>query len=243
MPITTLNSAIAGVFPDQCISCGALIGEGAGLCPSCWTDTPFIHDTCCKFCAAPLPGERISELEICDACLETKRPWRTGASVLTYKDRGRGLVLTLKHRKKFEIAPVLAGWMAQRAKRMIHEDTILVPIPSHWTRLVMRGFNPAAELARCIAKQTEAQVLPNALMRIRRVEKQTGKDMAARFENQRGSIAVNPRYRERLGKRPVVLVDDVFTTGATLTAATSALLSVNVERVDVLTLARRVRDA
>jgi predicted amidophosphoribosyltransferase len=104
----------------------------------------------------------------------------------------------------------------------------------HWTRLLSRRYNQAAELARALSALTGLETLPDALVRTRRTPVQDGLGVDARFLNTDGAI----RAARPLTGRSVVLLDDVMTSGATLSAATEACLAAGASRVSVLVLAR-----
>lgn len=124
----------------------------------------------------------------------------------------------------------------------LQDDTILVPVPLHWTRLLTRRYNQSALLAHWAAHHLHRPVAPDALIRTRRTHKLDGHSRDARFAALQGVIAPHPR-RTALNGRHVLLIDDVMTSGATLAAATEAALAAGATGVCVLHLARVAKDA
>ena len=119
---------------------------------------------------------------------------------------------------------------------------MLVPVPLHWLRLAQRRYNQAAVLAHAIAKQVNVPVETAALTRIRRTLSQGEMPSArARAKNVVRAFAVAEKDKPRLAGRKIVLVDDVLTTGATLSACAKALTRAGAGSVSVITLARVVR--
>jgi ComF family protein len=173
-------------------------------------------------------------MAVCDDCLALARPWDRGRAALLYEGGGRRLVLRLKHGDRTDLARPAARWLAEAGRDLLVPGTLLVPVPVHWTRLLSRRYNQAAELARALSALSGLETLPDALVRTRRTPVQDGLGVDARFLNTIGAI----RAARPMTGRSVVLIDDVMTSGATLSAATEACLAAGASRVSVLVLAR-----
>jgi ComF family protein len=232
--IALMKGAIRIVYPDQCVACGEQVEGAHGLCPSCWAETPFVRGLACDSCGQPLLGDRRDGTAVCDDCLALPRPWDRGRAALLYERGGRRLVLRLKHGDRTDLARPAARWLAEAGRDVLAPGTLLVPVPVHWTRLLSRRYNQAAELARALSALTGLDTVPDALVRTRRTKVQDGLGVDARFLNTDGAI----RATRALTGRAVVLIDDVMTSGATLSAATEACLVAGASRVSVLVLAR-----
>lgn len=233
--------ALALLYPTQCVGCGGFVEEEHSLCAECWRDTPFVDGAVCDSCGVPLLGGDSGDRDQCDDCLRTPRPWSRGRTALIYSGRGRRLALGLKHGGREDIAETAGHWMARAGREIITEQTVFAPVPLHWMRLVRRRYNQAALLSNALGQVTGCQVIADALIRpvrTRRLDRLSPED---RFATLAHAIAPNPK--RDLTDLSVVLVDDVMTSGATLAAATEAATSAGAARVDVLTLARAVRDA
>lgn len=230
------------LYPDQCVACGGLVDGSGGLCAPCWAATPFLDGLLCDACGVPLLGEAVGVRPLCDDCMAEHPPWVQGRAVMAYRDTARRMVLGLKHSDRLDLVRPAAGWMAARGAVLNAEGVVLVPVPLHWTRLLMRRFNQAALLAREVARIWGRDAVPDALIRTRRTRPQERMTKAERLENQRGAIRVNPAQVPKVSGRPVVLVDDVMTSGATLSVAARALAEAGSGEVRVLTLARVVKE-
>lgn len=237
-----MQSPLAILYPPQCVNCGAPISDDHGLCGKCWAETPFITGHVCEKCGVPLPGESNGEADLCDDCMQVVRPWSHGRAALAYEGNARRMVLQIKLSDRLDLVPPAAGWMARAGRDLIRPDTLVVPVPAHWSRVFIRRYNQAAELARALARYAGVEVAPTALIRPRRTEKQEGLDRETRLKNLEGAIRPHPKRGEVLSGRRVVLVDDVMTSGATIAAATQACLDAGALDVSSLVLARTVKD-
>lgn len=239
-----LQSLLSLAFPPQCLACGQETSADKGLCASCWRDAPFISGLTCAACDLPLPGESgQGGKALCDSCLIAPRPWRRGHAVFLYEGTARRLVLSLKHGDRTDLVKPMAGWMAARAGRANDPPPLVVPVPLHFWRRLQRRFNQSALLAHEVARRLGAPFAPDVLRRQRRTRPQEGMSLEDRFNNQRDAFLVSPGHMPGIAGRDVLLIDDVMTSGATLSAATEALHAAGVASVDVLVLARVARDS
>lgn len=226
------------IYPDQCASCDALTDAPHGLCGSCWSDTSFLFGKTCHLCGAPIPGADDGDEVPCDDCLATPRPWTRGWAALEYQGKARSLILRLKHSDRTDLARPLSTWMADRLRGRLPTDTVVVPIPVHPIRMVQRRYNQSALLARGIARELGLGMEVDALLRVRATPRLDGMTAVERFAKLDGAIRAHPRRVNRLAGRPVLVVDDVMTSGATLHTASVALSGAGAKDVSVAILAR-----
>lgn len=228
------------VFPPECLGCAARVEDAFAICGSCWADTPFILGAACDLCGTGLPGQTPAEGEvlICAECQRVPRAWDHGRAVFSYEGVGRKLVLSLKHGDRTDIARAAGPWLARAAHDLVQDNSLLVPVPLHWTRLAKRRFNQSALLAWSLARHCDAEVEPQALLRLRPTPTQEGRSFDARYQNVDEAIIPHPRKGEAMKGRSVVLIDDVMTSGATLAIATEACRQAGAAKVCVLALAR-----
>lgn len=225
------------IYPPRCLSCGGLVESNSGLCVSCWQDTPFIGGLICDMCGTPLPGQS-EEIEYCDNCMTDPFSWDKGRAALMYRDVGRQLVLRLKHGDRHDIAGPAGKWMAQRVPGLIIKDPLICPVPLHPIRHISRRFNQAALLSNAVAHELNAEHCPDALQRHKRTQKLDGKTRAERFSHLKGAISVNPKYKNLISERNIVLVDDVMTSGATLSTCSEALVGAGAAQICICVMAR-----
>jgi len=231
------------LYPPRCTICGEPVESDFGLCGPCWRDTPLISGLCCETCGVPLPGEGSGQAEFCDDCLTIARPWSKGRAAVLYRDNGRKLVLALKHGDRHDIVRPAAQWMAGAARPILSQDMTIAPIPLHWTRFLRRRFNQSALLAQAVATHLDLPYCPDLLIRSRRTRVLDGLGRDGRHETLCGAIKAHAGRRHHLDGRVILLVDDVMTSGATLSAATEACFAAGARDVRVLVLARVAKDA
>ncbi len=241
---TMAGRLVNALYPPTCLTCPTLVEQHGTLCPTCWRATPFIFGTCCDLCGVPLPhsGSQMADAApICDDCLTTARPWEQGRAALLYGERARRILIGLKYYDRQDHAPVAAAWLARASQPMIRPDMLLAPIPLAWLRLVKRRYNQAALLSRFMARRLALEHCPDLLVRTRATGTQDGRGRAGRFANVEGAFAPHPRRAHLIRDRHILLVDDVMTSGATLAAASEALLAAGAASVRVSVLARVTR--
>lgn len=239
-----LQSLIQAIYPPQCVMCEAQTEVDFALCGPCWAETPFISGLCCDACGSPLPGQgEPEEGLLCDDCMVIARPWSKGRAALIYKDKARRLVMSIKHGDRTDLVRAAGPWMARAASDLIKPDSLIVPVPLHRFRLLRRRFNQASLLAQHVARATNTECVPDALVRPKKTAPLEGHSRDQRFQSLSGAIEPHRKRGTMLRGRNVVLIDDVMTSGATFAAATEACMAVGAHDVCVLALARVVKDA
>ena len=214
------------LVPRRCAACGRL---GATLCGACRVDLPRLRGPFCARCGAPTawPVKR------CLECSGRRLAFASARAAVAYHGPVRPLVAAWKERGLRLIAQEAADVIANTVERPY--VAALAFVPPDGDRSVKRGHHPAERLARELGTLWELPVVP-ALGRTRAPRPQRGLNLAARRQNVAGAFRARARVPTRLG-----LVDDVYTTGATASAASSALRAAGARHVDVVTFARAVR--
>ncbi len=228
-----LVSALHCLYPPTCLLCGAAGHEGLDLCSGCVRDLPHNANPC-RRCALPLPaGAEAGAL--CGRCQIEAPVFERCHGALRYEGAVRHLVGRLKFDGKLAHGRLLCrllGDYLEASGAQLPE--LLLPVPLHPRRLRQRGFNQALELARPLGRRFNVPVRASACKRIRATRPQAELELAERRGNLRGAFAL----RKDLPARHVAIVDDVVTTGATVSALAGVLLRHGVKRVDVWAAAR-----
>jgi predicted amidophosphoribosyltransferase len=233
---------VGALYPPACVACGALAERDFALCGPCWREAGFLMGALvCDACGVPLPG-RDDGAVLCDDCLRHPRAWARGRAALPYRGTGRDLVLALKHADRTDLARPLGLWMAAAARPLLVPGQVIVPVPLHWTRLLTRKQNQAQLLAREVGRALGLPVLPDALLRRRRTRSLGHEGREARHRALDGAIVPHPRRGGALAGRPVLLLDDVMTSGATLTAAAEAAREAGASDIAVIVAARALHE-
>lgn len=187
-------------------------------------------------------GPETSTRELCDTCLDETPPWTKGRAAWVYDGTAQRFVLLFKHSDRTDLAKPAAQWMLRASRGLLTPDSLLVPVPLHWTRMFRRRYNQAALLSTELAKLSGCDHVPDLLKRTRSAGKMTNHSRSQRRATLSGAIATNPRRAQLARDRQIVLVDDVMTSGATLRACAAALQDAGALRVDMLVLARAVKE-
>ena len=234
------RSVLNALLPPRCLACGTLVSTPGSLCPGCWQEIDFLAPPQCGICGLPFaydPGPEV----FCGACLRRRPDYDRARAVMRYDDHSRSLVLGFKHGDRTEAAPAFARWMERAGAELLGEAEMILPVPLHWRRLFTRRYNQAALLAQALGRATGLPYRPDILRRRRHTPPQGRLSPSARKRNLRGAFAVDARRRPEIKGRSLLLIDDVLTTGATLSACARVLRRAGARRVDALVLARVVR--
>ncbi|MEE8187831.1 MAG: ComF family protein [Kiloniellales bacterium] len=232
--------ALNAILPPRCLSCGVTVDALGRLCADCWERADFLTPPVCAACGFPFAFDLGPET-LCGACLRETPVFARARAVLRYGETSRRLLLGFKYADRTEGAAAYGAWLARAGAELLAEADMVAPVPLHWRRLFGRRYNQAALLARALEGQCEAPVVPDLLLRRRATRSQARLSPEARRRNVAGAFAVNPARAALIDGRRVLLVDDVLTTGATVSACARTLKRAGAAAVDVLVLARVVR--
>lgn len=216
------------IFPPTCANCHTV---GTLLCEACIDAMPWVPLPICPRCGRPLdrPAEQ------CYLCARRPLPLQQVRTAVYFIEPVQSLVHQLKYKHRFALAQPLADLMLRFRPRWQTPVDAIVPIPLHARRYRQRGYNQAELLARRLSQQLQIPLNTSTLQRIQHTRSQVGLSRAARHANVADAFAVTD---QQLWGQHILLVDDVFTTGATLSAATDALLAAGVTAVSGYCLAR-----
>ncbi|WP_377278051.1 ComF family protein [Rhizobium sp. R86522] len=235
------GSALRGLFhliyPPACAHCHARVASHHALCAQCWGDMRLIDKPYCPVLGLPFahdPGEGM----VSPQAIAHPPVFDRLRSVALHEGVARHLVHDLKYRDRVDLAPMMAGWMLRAASVEIVACDAIVCVPLHRMRIFRRMFNQSAELARHVARQSGKPFFAEVLVRRKRTQQQVGLTANQRSLNVRGAFGVPAGLEDLVFGKRLVLVDDVYTTGATVSAATTALKKAGAQDVTVLTFAR-----
>ena len=224
------------IWPPRSLLSDTIVDRPGVIEPALWGELRFLTEPLCMRCGFPLPDD-VGPGAVCGACAGREPAYDSARAALAYDDHARRLVLDLKRGGRRDGLGVYARWMAAAAGEALARADFLAPAPMHWTRLAVRSFNQAAWLAQALARASDKAWRPGALTRVKRRKSQAGLSASERCRNVGGAIKASARFE---GKT-ILVVDDVFTTGATLEACARALRKAGAAEVHAVTLARVVR--
>jgi ComF family protein len=225
------------ILPPRCFGCGEITLEHHTLCAACWKNCTFLSFPWCALCGWPFPFETPQQT-LCPHCHHLPPLFVQCRSALAYNETCRHFILKLKQGDGMYLAPALSKLMIQAGQDVLAKTDLLIPVPLHWKRLFLRQYNQAALLSKHITNQTGVPTCTGLIKRHRSTPKQGRQNRKERAANVRGAFTVPLEKKNLIKGKRLTLVDDVFTTGATLTECSRILLNEGAKEVRVLTLAR-----
>jgi ComF family protein len=225
-----LGSVLGVLFPIRCAGCGR---RGANACETCWPLIPWIGSDVCPLCALPT-----RQGGFCRPCGEARLALDGSRAACRFEGLARTAIHDLKFRGVRRRAELLGQLAAEAVERRPMAIDFLVPIPLSVGRLRERGFNQSELISIEIGGRIGVPVLPSCLERARETPPQVRRTRAERQENVAGAFRL--RDGAPVAGRRIALIDDVMTTGATLSAAAEALKASGAARVYAVVVAREV---
>ncbi len=198
------------------------------MCPRCREKMVFCENRCIKC------GQTLSREKICINCLFNPPPWEGFAFWGIYRDRLRYIISRFKYRGDFSYLNLLKNFLYEAYTSLCFDMDIVVPIPMHSTRLRKRGFNHVLELSKVFKEKMRAEIAPEVLRRIKDTGVQVGLTREERFKNVKNAFMCD----SQIEGRSVLLVDDVYTTGATALECAQVLLRAGARKVALVVIAR-----
>lgn len=228
------------IYPRQCPGCREAIPPDVLICEHCWSKFVRIGQPACMRCGRRLNDD---EAELCGACEKSNHHYRQGMAVFTYDGPVRKAMSDLKFNGFGENADFFASEAIEQYGSRISNlaPDAIVPVPIHRSKRAYRGYNQAELIAGYIAEALEIPMVTDLLTRKRRTLAQKRLNPRSRADNLMSAFACDTsKYtHEEVARRykHVLLVDDIYTTGATMENCTCALLAAGVETVDILSIA------
>lgn len=248
MKIRALGSAALDLLypPDlYCICCGKII-DGTRpyrLCNECMDNIKWISDRTCVRC-----GKRLSDVnpgEICFNCREHPHRFARGFTCTEYGTNERAMVFALKYDGRTDIAETLGEIMYDRMtaeyskEEIISSYDLVIPVPVHRYKRRIRGYNQAALIVQAFTRRFggDLRADDDILVRLRETHMMRSLGPDARRENIRGAFGIRDSRMKDIPGKKILLIDDIYTTGATVDEISGILENAGAERVDVLTFA------
>ncbi|MDH7498813.1 MAG: ComF family protein [candidate division NC10 bacterium] len=232
------------LFPSPCRVCqGPLLSHRSLICGSCWDAIQVIEGPICPRCGIPFPSAESQAFAsdfLCGSCRLQEPPFHQARSVGYYEGTLREAIHLFKFGRREEMGRHLGALMVDHFPAEWEDFglDLIVPIPLHPRRRRQRGFNQSLILGEALARAFDLRLHGRLLSRARPTLPQSDLPLSEKFANLKGAFEV--RRTEEMEGKNILLVDDIYTSGATAQEASKTLLKAGAERVFVYTLARSV---
>ena len=218
--------------PGLCHACGCGLAGAGSLCTRCSNQLQRVPNPC-QYCGQPNPLDGL----VCPACLLNPPRWQKIIAPLQYRGLVRDYLIQLKFSEALYLAKSLGDECIDPFRQSLPRPEVLLPVPLHRARLLERGYNQAYEIATIWSSAFGIPIDRHALTRTRATPSQSGLSAPQRERNIRKAFAYAPKHEYR----HIALIDDIVTTGSTVTEITKELHRGGVEYVEVWALARVYR--
>ncbi len=233
--IDVFRSFIDIIYPPQCLVCSSHAKKN-GICTSCIESFKGIKEPLCSCCGVPFKTI-IDKNHSCGLCIKESVPFDRAVSIYLFEGKLSEAIRRLKYSGKVSVASTLGDLISNHP--ITHEEyDAVVPVPLYMGKLRERGFNQSHLLAARVANRTSANLHPYILERVRPTLPQVGMKSSERVQNVKGAFMI--RKGADAKEKKILLIDDVYTTGATAKECSRVLKRGGAAKVNVLTLARVV---
>ena len=235
--MTLWGDVLDVVFPERCVGCDVLLSQPrAFFCEECEPGVEEIPSPACVRCNEP----GVHAGGICERCTRRPPKFKFAFAPLEHSGAVARAIERFKYEGHPELARPLGSMLVLRSKAFLAQaPDLVVPLPLHAKRYRERGYDQTALLAVEVARTGKLTMRDDALTRVRATSRQVGQSDDERAANVAGAFEASVKVK---GAR-LLLVDDVLTTGATANEAARALLDAGAVEVQVLTLARAIRES
>lgn len=237
--LSIFKNTLDFVFPSVCPGCDKEINSNQLFCSTCFKQITFIKKPVCHRCGLPLMCEQTDEKMLCSDCLKKRPQYDRARAVFVYDTVSKGCILKLKYADKMEYSKPFVELLYQAGQELFFKTDIIMPVPMHWKRKLKRKYNQADLLARGLATKTALLYSNDNLIRSRHTPIQENKSVSERNKNVKDAFEV--KKPEKIKKKSILLIDDVYTTGATVNNCAKALKAAGAKAVYVLTIAKTLK--
>lgn len=236
-----INKLLDAIYPKRvkCIICGDELNtdERNAICPHCYERLPFISDKACIRCDMPLAEDDYSQT--CFNCKRHNYRYTAVRSVFRYEGNIRACIYKFKYKHQEFLGEYFSEFLVRRFARLDWNIDYVLPVPLHTARLKSRGYNQSYVMAKPFCDKLGLEILDN-VTRIKDTPSQTNLGHKERAENVKDAFAIADKSVVK-GKN-ILIIDDVYTTGATIEALTELMLDCGANAVYGLTLAHAIMD-
>ncbi len=236
LPALNISRLVRMAFPALCAVCDTHIYDD-GICANCWPKLEPMPEPACRKCARILHHQTITGC--CEACLLNPPIITQIIAAYRYNVISKSLILKFKYADRLELTTIFSTLLSPAFNQLCNPDTLVIPIPLHPARYRKRMFNQSSEIARSLCRTHECTPLyqPSLLERVVNTEQLGRMRRSQRAKTLKGAFTINHQKQNLLIGKPCLLIDDVITTGSTISEAAKKLLSAGALQVNALCFA------
>lgn len=222
------------IFPPKCMICHCDISQDAIFCASCFSRLTFISQPFCKICGKMIETSNYDDDEamICNSCLDHPKSFDIARSLFQYDNESKKIIMKIKKEADNNTSKICSQMLIARYINILKDADFIIPVPSHWTRILKRGYNPSNIIALEISKILKTPCIYD-LKRTKKTDYQKNKTTQERFDTLIDAFSC----QADLNGKSIILVDDVFTTGATLSECSKILKKSGAINIICITIA------
>lgn len=233
-----LKKLIQWLLPATCVLCSENIQSEIDLCTACENDLPKIKQACYR-CGFPL-NTILSEQNLCGVCLQKPPPFDHTLALCRYEEPIITFINLLKFSGQLKYAKILnqlfINYLQSNNQYLMHLPECIIPVPLHAQRLKERGFNQALELCRNVATHFDIPILPNICQRSHATISQSLIAAKERRNNMKNAFVITQSFNAK----HIAIIDDVVTTGSTVTELSHLFKNHGVEQIDIWCYAKTI---
>lgn len=237
---TLLKPALDFALPARCPICGVTVEADNRFCLSCWENLDFLTEPWCASCGKPFAFAQAEGAQ-CVPCLEQPPEHDGVRAVVAYDDKSSLLAMRLKYGGRLGFAELIARQL-ERFMGEICSDALIVPVPLHRWRLWSRGFNQSVLIGRALSKRSGVAMASDILVRKNATPPLRSMSAKQRHRLVKNAFLISRDFEIKIQGKTIILVDDVYTTGATTNACARLLKKSGADRVLVFCWARVLAD-
>ena len=228
------------IFPSHCLYCHKIISAEGLFCNDCWQKLQFITEPKCNICCNPFEFA-VSQNMTCSKCISEPPPFDKAIVVFRYNDIIKKIIGDFKYRDSTHLAKKVARFLFNSARSEINDADYIIAVPLHKKRLRHRKFNQSVMLCHAmLPKVSKSKLRTDFLLRIKNTTTQVALRKKQRERNLKSAFVLNPKYLNDVKGKKILRIDDVMTTGATITNCAKILKKSGAKNVTVLTIAKTV---
>jgi ComF family protein len=222
------------LFPYRCLKCFSYTQDENGLCSSCFAGLHFNAKPFCIICGKGFNID-IDQSNLCGPCTVKKPIYDQARFIIRYDEKSKGLIHSFKYNDKTILSKIFCKMLYTQYREFIESSDIIVPIPMHKLKRLSRLYNQTQYLAKSLSDLSKINMISDLLIKYKYTKPQTSLNQKARKKNINNSFLVNKKYD--IKGKTILIIDDVITTGSTISECAKILKKEGCRKVFVIAIA------